>query len=191
MTTLSSFTPEETELIVSLPYRVGMNVSFSEDEGGELDDSLELKALETKLREVLQKAPEASLIKEIAATTLESKDKWEVWSQGVLNVEPLCEKAVVTLKAKADIDEVKSYIKMCLDVAGSVAKAYGEFGDDNDLEESKGIIGKIMEEISKIMPGAKKQVENHSMNISASEDSAIERIREALRKPLDQSRDQA
>ena len=184
MTTLSSFTPEEADLIVSLPYRVGMNVSYSEDEGGELDDALEMKALEAKLRDVSQKADDGSLVKEIADTTLDSKDKWEAWSQGVFNIEPLCEKAVVSLKTKANTDEVKGYISMCIEVAGGVAQAYGEFGDD-DQEESTGIIGKIMEEISKVMPSVKGQEAHHPMNISAAEDSAIERISAALKKVLD------
>ncbi len=180
MTTLSSFTPEEADLIVSLPYRIGMNVSYSEDEGGELDDTLEMKALETKLRDMEQKADDGSLTKEIASTTLKSKDKWEAWSQGVFNIEPLCEKAVATLKTKANVDEIKGYVRMCLEIASGVAEAYGEFGDD-EQEESSGIIGKIM---SKIMPGAKGQEAHHPMNVSAAEDSAIERISAAMKKAL-------
>ncbi len=183
MTTLSSFTPEDADLIVSLPYRVGMHVSYSEDESGELDDSLEMKAMETKLREVESKADDGSLIKEIAGATLSSKDKWEAWSQGVFNIEPLCENAVNVLKTKANDSEVKSYIRMCLDVASGVARAYGEFGDEGQ-EESSGIIGKIMEEISKVIPCVKGQEADHPMNVSAAEDSAIERIGAAMKKAL-------
>ncbi len=54
MTTLSIFTPEEAEEIVSLPYRVGAHVSYSEDESGELDDALEAKALVSALEHVVQ-----------------------------------------------------------------------------------------------------------------------------------------
>jgi hypothetical protein len=183
MTTLSSFTPEEADLIISLPYRVGMNVSYSEDEGGELDDVLEMKALEAALREAVQKSEEGSLVHEVARATLQSKDKWEAWSQGVFNIEPLCEKAVVMLKTKANTDEIKGYISMCLAVANGVALAYGEFGEDTQ-EESSGIIGKIMAELSKVMPKAKGQEAHHPMNVSAAEDSSIERIRAALKKAL-------
>ena len=184
MTTLSSFTPEEADLIVSLPYRVGMHVSYSEDEGGELDDTLEMKALEGALRKAVQSEND-SLAKEVAQATLEEKDKWEAWSQGVFNIEPLCEKAVMTLKAHASDDEVKDYIRLCLKVAGGVAQAYGEFGeDDQDEEESSGIVGKIMGEISKVLPGIKGQEAHHPMNVSAAEDSAIERIGAAMKKAL-------
>jgi|GEM_PF-759217 len=186
MTTLSSFTPEEVDLIISLPYRVGMHVSYSEDEGGELDDTLEIKALGSTLREFAQKADDGSLIREVASAALESKDKWEAWSQGVFNIEPLCEKAVTTLKTKANTDEIKGYIRMCLNVAHGVAQAYGEFGEDDhdDVAQSSGIIGKIMEELSKVMPSMKGQEAHHPMNISAAEDSAIERIGAAMKKAL-------
>jgi hypothetical protein len=179
MTTLSSFTPEDADLIVSLPYRVGMHVSYSEDESGELDDTLEMKALETQLREVAEQQADG-LVKEIASATLNSKEKWEVWSQGVFNIEPLCEKAIVVLKNKADTDEIKGYVRLCLEVASGVAEAYGEFGDD-ESEEGTGFVGKIMGAVF----GDKSREANHPMNVSAAEDSAIERIGAAMKKALD------
>ncbi|MCK5385138.1 MAG: hypothetical protein KAJ29_06125 [Alphaproteobacteria bacterium] len=186
MTTLSSFTPEEADLIISLPYRVGMHVSYSEDEGGERDDALEMKALESVLRDVVKnEEKDGSLAQEVARATLEGKEKWEAWSQGVFNIEPLCEKTITMLKTQASVDEVKDYIRICLEIAGSVARAYGEFGEDDAAEEEcSGIIGKIMGEISRIMPGTKGREAHHPMNISAAEDSAVERISAAMEKAL-------
>jgi len=191
MTILSSYTPEEVDLIISLPYRVGMNVSYSEDESGDVDDVLEMKALESVLQNVVQREAESpdSLTGEIAQAVLDSRDKWESWGQGVFNIEPLCEKAVLTLRKQASIEEAKEYIHMCLDVATSVAQAYGEFGeheyDPVPEEEQTGLIGSIVKEISKLVSGKHTvQQAGHPMNVSAAEDTAITRITAAMKKAL-------
>ncbi|MFP4097512.1 MAG: hypothetical protein ACLFP8_01030 [Alphaproteobacteria bacterium] len=185
MTILSSFTSEEAELIISLPYRVGMHVSYSEDEDGERDDELEMKALKTALREEAQAEDGNSVVQEIAGATLESEDKWEAWGQGVFNIEPLCERAVATLRTQASTEDVKAYVKMCLNVASSVARAYGEFGEDGAAQDNSGsgIFGRIMGEISKAVSGGGADA-HHPMNVSAAEDSAIERIAQAMKRAL-------
>ncbi|MCK5374160.1 MAG: hypothetical protein KAJ40_02650 [Alphaproteobacteria bacterium] len=186
MTILSSFTPEDAELIISLPYRIGLHVSYSEDESGEQDDKLETQALEKTLLSVMQKKEENGLLAhEVVESLLASKDKWESWSQGVFNIEPLCEKAIVTLKTQVDSEEIKDYIRVCLSVASEVAHAYGEFGEGDDMDAGDGIIVKIIAEISRMIPGTKGQEAHHPMNVSATEDSAIARISDVMKKALD------
>lgn len=196
MSVLSSFSPEEADLIISLPYRVGMYVSYSEDEDGRLDDTLEMKALEDALKKSVNKEVREDSVKEFISVTLENKNKWEAWSQGVFNIEPLCEKAVILLKSRLGINEVKDYVDLCLEVAGDVARAYGEFGENDQehdynqgrvcktMTEKLGLIDKIIEKIFVIMPGIKGQEVQHPMNISATEDCAIERIAEVMKEAL-------
>ena len=186
MTILSSFTSEDAELIISLPYRIGMHISYSEDEEGEKDDRLEMQALEKSLSNVMQKRGENSaLAQEVVESVLASKDKWESWSQGVFNIEPLCKNAVLALKTQVDSKEIEDYIRVCLSVAAGVAQAYGEFGEDGDADAGEGIIGKIVAEISRIIPGAKGQEAHHPMNVSAAEDSAIISISNVMKEALD------
>ncbi|PCK00502.1 MAG: hypothetical protein COA45_01600 [Zetaproteobacteria bacterium] len=180
MTQLSSFSDDDIELIVSLPYRVGMHVSFSEDEEGEQDDEREMRALESCIKEIAKLYEGSELTKEIALEVLRSRDKWESWSQGVFNIEPQCEKAVLVLKAQASEAEVKSYIKMILEIASAVAQAYGEFGEEPAPE--KGFFGKALSRIVGEFSGLSSEDANHPMNVSAAEDSAISSIAVALRK---------
>ena len=98
MAQLSFFTDEDVESIISLPFRAGMFVSYAEDEDGEQDDVREMQALEGCLKEFARVHQGEELTKEIAAATLNAKDKWEAWSQGVFNIEPLCEKAIVSFE---------------------------------------------------------------------------------------------
>ena len=180
MTQLSSFSAEDAELIVSLPYRVGMHVSYADDEDGEQDDEREMRALEACVREIAKVHEGPELTKQIASELLNSKDKWSQWSEGVFNIEPLCERTILVLKAGASEDEVKDYIKVVLEVASAVAQAYGEFGEVEEPE--KGFFGNAMSKIVGGFSSMSADDANHPMNISAAEDSAISCIAVALKK---------
>lgn len=181
MTQLSDFSPEETALIISLPYRVGMHVSYADDEHGENDDELEMKALAACIKEVVRQHEGEPLTKEIALEILSNKDKWSNWEQGVFNIEPQCETAVSTLKIHANSSEVKDYIKMILDVASSVAQAYGEFGEGAD--QVQGLFGKISGIVKSVVSVGVDDA-SHPMNVSAAEDTAISNIATALKKNM-------
>ncbi len=182
MTQLSCFSDEEIELLISLPYRVGMNVSYADDEGGERDDEREMHALEICIRAVSKLNEGSELVKEIAHKILDSKDKWPLWSQGVFNLEPHCEKAVLALKAHVNDDDVNAYVKMVLEIATTVAQAYGEFGEEEEPE--KGFFGKAVSKIAGGFAGMSADDESHPMNVSASEDDAIASITAALKKNI-------
>ena len=100
MAKLSFFTEEDVLSIISLPYRVGMHVSYAEDEDGEEDDEREMRALEVCIREIARVHEGEELTKEIAAEILNARDNWASWSEGVFNIEPLCEKAITALKTQ-------------------------------------------------------------------------------------------
>lgn len=180
MTKLSDFSNEDAELIVSLPYRVGMHISYAEDEDGEQDDEREMQAMEACIKEVAKLHEGSEFIKEIALEVLRSKGKWGAWSQGVFNIAPSCEKAVIALKTEGSKDDVKSYIRMVIEVATAVAQAYGEFGEDPEPE--KGFFGKAMSRITTGFAGMSEDDSAHPMNVSAAEGSAISNITTALKK---------
>lgn len=177
MSQLSLFSPEDAELLVSLPYRVGVSISFTEDEEGEGDDDREMEALESCIKEVAKLHQGSAIVSEVARRILESKSKWEAWSnQGVFNIAPECERAVRALKPVVNAQELKSYKKMILEIATAVAQASGEFGD---VHKKKGFFGKVME---KVVGGFANDDGSHPMNVSAAENDAIKAIKSALSK---------
>ncbi len=180
MTQISDFSNEDTEIIISLPYRVGMHISYADDEDGEQDDEREMQAIEVCIKEIAKLYEGSSFIREVAAETLAAKDKWPSWSEGVFNIEPSCEKAVLILKSQVSDDDVKNYIKMVLEIATVVAQAYGEFGEESVPE--KGFFGKAISRIAGGFSGMSSDDAAHPMNISAAEDSAISNIAAALKK---------
>ncbi len=176
MSQLAAFTPEDVELLVSLPYRVGINVSHTEDEEGEVDDEREMEALNECFKQIAKLHQASPLVSEVAREILRRKDQWVRWSQGAFNVAPDCEKALRVLKPVVNGQEFKSYKKMLIEVATSVAQAYGEFGE---VREKKGFFGRVME---KVVSSFANDDKNHPMNVSAAEDTAIGLIQAALKK---------
>ena len=179
MTQLSDFSPEEAETLVSLLWRVGMHISFAEDEDGEQDDAQETAALESCIAEIARVHDGPALTREIAEEVLNLRDKWPSWSEGVFTIAPHCRRAVSILKSRSDDDEMRDYIKTVLEIAAAVAGAYGEFGEDPAPEQ--GFLGKAVCRIIGRFSGMSAQDSGHPMNISAAEDSAISAVAAALR----------
>ena len=176
MTQISEFSAEDYQHIVSLPYRVGMHVSYADDEEGEKDDELEMRALQASIREMAKIHHETPLIQHIAEETLKQREQWRSWEDGVFNIEPLCRQAVIALEKYASKDDVKAYQAMIVEIATSVAQAYGEFGVEE--EKAEGFFGGLMQKIAGgIASGGEA---NHPMNVSAAEDTAIQNIKDAL-----------
>lgn len=177
MTQITDFQEQDAQALAALMVQAAINVSHAEDEGGEHDDKLEMRALDEALKYVAGSEKKPQIVRECAKLALDSKDKWEIWSQGVFKIEPLCIKAVTILRQFASKDEVREYDAAVLEIASAVAQAYGEFGMEE--EPSKGILGAM---IGKVFGGfGASDAINHPMNVSAAEDSALSIISKALK----------
>jgi hypothetical protein len=177
MSQLSSFPAADLDTIVSLPYRVGIHVSYAEDEDGDSDDENEMRAIHRAIssytkRDKTEEPP--TFVQEVSAEILRRKAEWAKWTEGVFNIEPDCEKAIRILKPVVSDADLKAYINMVLEIAGGVARAYGEFGMPE--EKPKGIMGIV----KKVLGG--DNTADQPMNVSAAEDDSIARITKALRK---------
>lgn len=179
MSILSSFSAEEAELIVGLPYRVGIHVSHAEDEDGEDDDEREMRALENTLRAVAKTHEGSAFIQEVVQETLSRRGDWSRWTENVFNVAPECARVVAILKAKVHKDEVTEYKALIVDIASAVAQAYGEFGDGSSGKE--GFAGIVKKVVGGFL-GTSRDDAGHPMNMSAAESSAIAAIVDALKK---------
>lgn len=177
MTHITAFSAQEADVIAALLVQAAINVSHAEDEDGERDDELELRALESSLREISKIESRPEIIRQLAKHALDSKDKWGTWSQGVYNIEPLCVKAMTIFKVKTSKDEAREYVSAVVDVATSVAQAYGEFGIEPDAPK-----GALDAAVKKIFGRfGKKNEADHPMNVTPAEESCIETISKALK----------
>lgn len=176
MTDLSTFTNEEKELLASLPYKVGIWVSYTDDVDGEGDDRNEIKALEHCLNEFARQSEGRPLVSSVIKETFHLKAKWAVWADQSFHVLKDVEKAVGVIKAKGTPQDYKAFRAVIMEIAAAVAQAHGEFSHFDD-EEAKTIFSKIIGKLASLAEDDK----GHPMNVSAAEDSALSKLAAALK----------
>jgi hypothetical protein len=179
MSKLSEMQPEESLLIIALPYKVGVWMSHTDDVEGELDDEREMKALEHILKSIAQVHESSNFVQEVARNTLKSREHWDIWANQSFDILGDCEKAVGLLKSHVNDNDLKDYKSTLMEIATIVAQAHGEFGEfEDDEDEGLGaLIGKLVTKVS----GASKNDADHPMNVSPAEDSALSRLAMALK----------
>jgi hypothetical protein len=180
MTDLSQFSASESELLISLPYRVGIFISNADDVEGESDDKHEMQMLEETLK-AISKLARAPLVAQIFKETLRLKFEWKRWYEKSFDVSADARSAISLLISKADEDTAKAYRAALMEVASTVAQAAGEFEQFDEIEEGGGLFSGL---VSKIVSGFSNLSDddlNHPMNVSASEDGALSTLSAALK----------
>ena len=175
MTVLSDFTPDEQALLISLPYKAGVWISYTDDAEGEDDDAREMKALRACLRAVARLHEKDPLVGGILRGCLESEQEWARWAEDTHRLEDEARQGMAAVRARAPEKTAKSFRAALMEIATAVAQAYGEFGEFED--EGEGFFGKIVGTFAKLGHDDK----NHPMNVSAAEDSALAQLAEALK----------
>lgn len=172
---------EQDELtLLSLPYIVGIWVSHAEDEEGDYDDEMEMKALERILIAYAHEKELPPAVHGLVLQTISSKDQWMSWAEEAFNPLPRCEKAIEVVKATHGKVEAKSYARMLLDVGEAVAMAYGEFGMDDD-DDHENVLKRFMTKFSAKLRGEDAGHDEGGLaNISATEQAALDKLETAL-----------
>ena len=178
MASISDFSASELELLASLPYKVGVFVSHADDEGGESDDEKEMGALEACIKAIARLHEDKPLTAEIVRQTLSMKTEWPRWAAQSFKTPDEAGQAAMLLQSKASEAEQKNYKGALMEIASTVAQAYGEFGE---FEEGEGgLFGGLVSKITGVLSSMSADDDSHPMNVSAAEDNALEQLRTAL-----------
>lgn len=171
-----SFSSEDIEFLASLPYKVGMWISETDDQDGDADDVREAKVLGSCLRQFAKLHEDQVFVSRIMKESLRLENKWPDWTHESFNVLSDLKKAFPLLQSKASVEDSKSFKRALIEIGTAVAQASNEYGafDDNEAE---GFFGKIMGKFA----GLGDNDAGHPMNVSAAEDSALEKLRAALK----------
>ena len=178
MSQLDLISPEERDLVIGLPYRVGVFVSHADDEGGEEDDEKEMQALERILTAIARQHEKSPFVQDVLQQTIASKDQWPSWAEQTFSVAADAEKIMQVLSTQLPEADWKIYRGLLVRVGRTVAEAYGEFGEEFDDEASGGLFGKL---VDKITGRAEDTADEAHINISAAEDAALSELAAALR----------
>ncbi len=181
MSVLAQFSASELELLASLPYKAGVFVSHADDEGGEEDDAREIDALGACIRKIAEHHAHMPFTVAIMGQTLDLKMQWGSWEERSFTTPQDCMMAVSLLEGRITDDELKDFRGALIEIATSVAQAYGEFNSFDDADKKSGGFGALLKKFTGGFSGVSVDDAGHPMNVSASEGSAIDALKAALK----------
>jgi hypothetical protein len=123
---LNEYTSAEQELIIRLPFRVGMWVSQVDTAGGGESDTREREALNTVVSSYAEDYLKSEFVQRLMELTLARKNEWSTWTSGIENVPDECLQVMKALELKVSLKEVESFKHNLLDIGIAVAMAYRE-----------------------------------------------------------------
>ncbi|HOO82767.1 MAG TPA: hypothetical protein PK513_09715 [Alphaproteobacteria bacterium] len=181
MSVLDQLSAQQRTLIVSLPYRAGLWVSYSDDEGGEEAHQKELTALANLIDGFSQQVFGSELLQYIMCETLKRKDEWVNWSGDLEKIPGECAEALQVLSAHVDEKDVKVYAMRLMELGEAVAVAFREHDKPSGAEKFKLFLAYALTVLKARLK--KKPVKSFEqfLNISTDERRALDRLASALK----------
>jgi hypothetical protein len=184
LTELNELSPEKRDMLASLPYRVGLWVSQSDDSGGGDSDEQEMRALSSILHAYAEEVFGAETVQHIISATITQKENWPRWGEHMSDVIMDCRHAVDVLSEVVDRKEVNAFKQHLVEIGEAVALAFREVDDNMPLPEKL----KFYIEYYKGKHKAAKTNKPYKtfqefLNISPSERRALSTLAEALNVP--------
>jgi hypothetical protein len=131
---MDRFTPTERQLLIALPYRVGLWVSESDKSGGDDSDNAEMQAFEAMMTGYTEDLLKAEFVEELLRATILAKKEWAGWTKNVDGVPNEIRKSIDICYNQLPVSEINSLRQSLMEIAKTVAMAYREV----EPEELKG-----------------------------------------------------
>lgn len=177
MTHLDNFTKEQRDMLVALPYRVGLWISASDSSGGNDADSAELDVLTTIITSFSEDFCKSEFAQALLEETTARRDEWPEWSGNLEDVPGECQRCIDLLAERLERKEVTSFKFNLMEIATDVAMAYREFSDNRNLAYRMQVYLRI---ILGRLKGDRARSMDEYLNISISEQRALDRLAVAL-----------
>ena len=127
MDVLEKLTPEQRTLIVSLPYRAGLWVSESDQDGGDEAQEKEMTALANITEGFAEQVFGSELLQYIMDETVKGKAQWQgSWAENLDKVPEECTQALNILREHVDEKEVNAFSTRLMEIGEAVAVAFRE-----------------------------------------------------------------
>lgn len=181
MSFMEQFLPAECDLLIRLPYRVGLYVSQSDRSGGDDSDEVEKRVLSNIITAYSQEVFGAETAQYIITETVSCKADWEEWSLDLEHIQEECGKAIGVLNAHVAPKEVSAFKRCLMEIGESVALAFCEYDDGVSLIEKTKIYMAYRRSRSMAAKlGIVAKEWDQFINISLDERDALQRIAVAL-----------
>lgn len=181
MVMLDHFTPEQQDILVALPYRVGLWVANSDMAGGDDSAEAEMRVLTQVITAFAEDFCKSEFAQALMEETVRRQAEWPEWSQHLDEVPGECKRAIDLLSERLDHKSVLSFKMNLMEIATDVAMAYRELDENTDVLDRLGIL--LQSAISRIrarLAGRRVPSMDELLNISASEQRALDVLVAAL-----------
>lgn len=116
----------EKDLIIKLPYRVGLWISRADDKIGFFDEEVERGRLEAVIERVAKHHETSSFVRNVLANTLKQSDKWPEWAAELDTILADCKAGLKIVTAQSSEEDSKIYRVVLMQTAVCVAEAFQE-----------------------------------------------------------------
>lgn len=179
MTNLKNFTKEEHALLVSVPYRVGIWISNSDDnEKTKFDDKRERQALSLAVSKLAGRSKKMPFAAKIMQDIQSYKGMWANWEDHHLEKDILSDlqKAIMLCREKASKNDLNQYKYAVWQVGIVVAQSFGEHIDpDREMH-----VNHFFTWIGSMVSGP--SLGKNPENMSPAEKIALKKLRAVLKQ---------
>jgi hypothetical protein len=116
----------ENDLVIKLPFRVGLWMVRADEQRGILDVKLERAALKKAIENVALFHASSGFVRTTLANTLKHQDDWTDWATGIDTVLQDCPVGLEMVRAQSGDDDFKLYRAVLMQAAICVAEAFQE-----------------------------------------------------------------
>jgi hypothetical protein len=177
MTYLSLLPADIQDLLVRLPFRVGLYISESDQTGGDESAEAERKALENIVTFYVEDTVKSEFAHEVMLVTLNNKEKWCDWATNIDQVPDECLQITYLLKDLIEPKEILAYKQNLIEVAIAIAQAYCELDKNTPAFTKIGAYFTVfLRKIQAILGSEEDQLNDYLLNISPLERAAIKRL---------------
>ncbi len=173
MVELDKFPTETYQLLVTLPYRVGLYVSMSDQSGGSTSEEKELQALENIVTFYVEDTLKSEFAQSVMLVTLQNKVNWPNWNTDIGNVPEECKYILGYLEDRLEARDLLAFKNNLLEIAVTVAMAYRESSTTSFADRIKSFFS----------PQKSANSNNQALNISKAEKTALNTLADTFGIP--------
>lgn len=167
-------TQAQADVIISLPYRAGVYVSYSDISGGWDAQEKELQALTGILRAYSEDFCREGLAQKVLMDCLCARGQWPAWSKGIDALPTQAAESMALLAPHFAPEELEQFKEVLVEIALAVAMAFREEAPDDGT--TPGFVDILRRIISR--PPAEDPLGHE--NISETEKTALHALCRAL-----------
>lgn len=175
------FSTSDETVLVSLPYRVGLFLSFSDTSGGFEAQEAEMQSLSNILREFAEDFCKSEFSQKVLMETLRQRAQWPAWSNNVENVPEEARHICDLLEAQFDDRALRAFKEVLVEIALAVAMAFHESTGEKITPQLWPALGDML---AKLLGMGPQHYTLSHMNISKSERAALYKLCHAMHYQL-------